>query len=161
MLMVALVAMLSLDASAQNYKPKDSDIVGVWVMDNFYYEGQNKVQCGAQSGYSQVKYYGADGEYACAQVAKGKDGICHIMPHEYGTYTFKNGVYSEMGRQPTTINFLDRNTSTGQWMTRHDVWKRVENMPKTLVKHIVERCKQAHDPDAKVQTLINDAFFAK
>ena len=53
---------------------------------------------GKTTGYTQFKYYGPDGEYACAEIAMTRDGKVVVMPHEYGTYTFRNGVYSEMGR---------------------------------------------------------------
>ena len=91
MLMMAVALVGALQVSAQNVKIDDKELVGSWIMESMQWEGDKKTLCGKETGYSQFKYYGADGEYACAQIAMTKDGGCVVMPHEYGTYTFKDG----------------------------------------------------------------------
>ena len=118
-----LTAMLTLwnGTLMAQQKVNDEDLHGVWLMESFYYEGEDKVKCGVD--YTQIKVYRPNGEYACAEVVKLKNGQFQILPHEYGTYTFKNGKYTEMGRDGI-LNLVDKNTFTGQWMNRHDVWKK-------------------------------------
>ena len=72
----------------------DDYLVGTWVMESYQFEGEGntKIVCG--TNYSQIKVYRANGEYACAEIAKLKDGSVRVLPHEYGTYTFKNSVHS-------------------------------------------------------------------
>ena len=131
----------------------------------FYPEGTEieldgkKIICGKESGYSQFKYYGPDGEYACAEIGLSKDGKVVIMPHEYGTYTFKNGVYTEMGRSTKDgdMVLVDKNTFKGRWKNRHDVWKKTA-LPDKVVKYIVNCCKSKETP-ADIQQLIKKNMF--
>ena len=99
MMVMVIMLMSATTSMAQNAKVPDKELVGAWLMESMQWEGEKKTVCGKASGYAQFKYYGADGEYACAEIALTKDGKCVVMPHEYGTYTFKNGVYSEMGAE--------------------------------------------------------------
>ena len=93
LLVLAAVLMSTLQMNAQTTpKVDDKELIGAWVMESMQFEGEKKIVCGKASGYSQFKYYGADGEYACAEIALSNDGKIVVMPHEYGTYTFKNGV---------------------------------------------------------------------
>ena len=131
------------DKDKVNVKIDDKELVGVWLMESMQWEGEKKTVCGKQTGYTQFKYYGADGEYACAEIAMTKDGKCVVMPHEYGTYTFKDGWYSEMGREAIkdAIVWVDKTTTKGTWQKRHDIWKKQLNMPEKLRKYISERGK--------------------
>ena len=126
MLMMTAMLMCAIGMNAQTAKIADKELVGAWVMESMQYEGEKKIMCGKETGYTQFKYYGADGEYACAQIALTKEGKCVLMPHEYGTYTFKDGWYSEMGREKIKdgMKLTDKNTAIGTWMNRHDVWKK-------------------------------------
>lgn len=90
MLVMAVALMSALQVSAQ-VKVADKELVGTWIMESMQWEGEKKTICGKESGYTQFKFYGADGEYACAEIAMTKDGKVVVMPHEYGTYTFKDG----------------------------------------------------------------------
>ena len=142
-LIVAVTLMSVLQVCAQNQKVADKELIGVWMMESLQYDGEKKTMCGKASGYTQFKYYGADGEYACAEIALSKDGKVVLMPHEYGTYTFKNGVYSEMGRpavKPEEMQLIDKTTFKGRWMTRNDVWKKV-TLPQNVVRYMVDACK--------------------
>ncbi|MBR5062296.1 MAG: hypothetical protein IKX24_09185 [Prevotella sp.] len=159
LLTMAVALMCALQVNAQT-KVADKELIGVWIMESMQFEGEKKVVCGKESGYSQFKYYGADGEYACAEIALTKEGKVVVMPHEYGTYTFKNGVYSEMGRpavKPDEMVLVDKTTFKGKWMNRHDVWKKVA-LPDKVVKHIVSCCMSKQTP-ADIQQLIKQNIF--
>ena len=159
-LFILAVALMSvLQASAQNVKIADKEIVGAWYMESMQWEGEKKTVCGKATGYTQFKYYGADGEYACAELALTKDGKIVVMPHEYGTYTFKDGWYSEMGREKIkdAMVLIDKNTFKGTWQKRHDIWKKV-SLPDKAVKYILDCCKTKETP-SDVQQMIKQNMF--
>ena len=161
LLVLAAVLMSTLQMNAQTTpKVDDKELIGAWVMESMQFEGEKKIVCGKASGYSQFKYYGADGEYACAEIALSNDGKIVVMPHEYGTYTFKNGVYSEMGRpavKPDEMQLVDKNTFKGRWMNRHDIWKKTA-LPQKAVRYIVDCCKSKSVP-ADIQQQIKQNLF--
>ena len=159
MLVVAMALMGAMQVSAQSVKVDDKELIGTWVMESMQWEGEKKTVCGKESGYSQFKYYGADGEYACAELALTKEGKVVVMPHEYGTYTFKDGWYSEMGREAIkdAIVWVDKTTTKGTWMKRHDIWKKV-TLPDKVVKYIVDCCKTKNTP-ADIQQMIKQSMF--
>lgn len=171
MLVMAVALMSALQVSAQTTKvadrsaqrdarPSEKELIGAWMMESMQFEGESKTICGKASGYTQFKYYGADGEYACAELALSKNGKVVIMPHEYGTYTFKNGVYSEMGRpavKPDEMQLIDKNTFKGRWMNRHDVWKKVA-LSDNVVRYLVDCCKSKNVP-ADVEQSIKQTMF--
>ena len=159
MLMMTAMLMCAIGMNAQTAKIADKELVGAWIMESMQYEGEKKMMCGQETGYTQFKYYGADGEYACAQIALTKEGKCVLMPHEYGTYTFKDGWYSEMGREKIKdgMKLTDKNTAIGTWMNRHDVWKK-KALPDKVVKYIVNCCKFREAP-ADIQQLIKQNMF--
>lgn len=88
------------------------------------------------------------------------EGKCVVIPHEYGTYTLKDGWYSEMGREKIKYVWIDKTTSKGTWNTRQDIWKKQTNMPKELVQFIVDCCKTKETPD-NMQKLIKQYMFNK
>lgn len=159
MFILAVALMSVLQASAQNVKIADKEIVGAWYMESMQWEGEKKTVCGKATGYTQFKYYGADGEYACAELALTKDGKIVVMPHEYGTYTFKDGWYSEMGREKIkdAMVLIDKNTCKGTWQKRHDIWKKV-SLPDKAVKYILDCCKTKETP-SDVQQMIKQNMF--
>jgi hypothetical protein len=160
MLMMVVTLISALQMCAQNTKVADKELIGVWVMESMQYDGEKKTICGKESGYSQFKYYGADGEYACAEVVLSKDGAVVLMPHEYGKYTFKNGVYSEMGRpavKPGEMQLIDKTTFKGRWKTRNDIWKKV-TLPQNTVRYIVDACKSRNMP-ANIQQDVKQVMF--
>lgn len=158
-LTMAMVLACVAQLSAQTNKISDKEIVGVWVMESMQWEGEKKVVCGKASGYTQFKFYGADGEYACAEIALTKDGKCVVMPHEYGTYSLKDGWYSEMGRPAIkdAIVWVDKTTTKGTWQKRHDIWKK-RALPDRLVNYIVDCCKTKETP-ADIQQMIRKEMF--
>ena len=152
--------MSALQVNAQTVKVADSDLHGVWLMESMQFEGEKKIMCGKERGYSQFKYYGPEGEYACAELVMGKDGKCSVLPHEYGTYTYKDGWYSEMGREKRkdAIVWVDKTTTKGTWKTRHDIWQKQTAMPEKLRRYIVDCCKKKEMP-ADMQQLMKENVF--
>ena len=155
-MVVALMSVLSV--SAQKAKIADKELVGSWIMESMQWEGEKKIMCGKNTGYVQFKYYGPNGEYACAALTK--EGKCVVMPHEYGTYTFKDGWYSEMGREKIkdAIVWVDKTTTKGTWQKRHDIWKKQVNMPEKLRKYIVDCCRMKDTP-SDIQQMIKTTMF--
>lgn len=145
--------------NAQN-KVENKYLVGVWLMESMQWNGEETKECGTD--YTQIKVFGADGEYACAQVVKLKDGSIQILPHEYGTYTYsKDGVYTEMGRKTdcTAVIVVDKNHFHGWWFKRHDKWRRATDMPKDLVQEVVGRCKAQAALSADMQEKVKRYMF--
>lgn len=144
-LAIILLAMLiSAPLMAQKKaKTTDADIIGAWVMESMQFEGRKDNHVG--SNYNQIKVYRANGEYACAEVVRISDTETMIYPHEYGTYTMKNGKYTECGRKGSVV-MIDKTHFEGQWQNRHDKWRKVTNMPATLADYIVDKCKRQYDP---------------
>lgn len=161
MTLMGIAAINACQLMAQSAQVDDKEIIGVWVMDTMQWEGEEPLQCG--TNYTQVKVYGADGEYACAELSKQSNGTFVVMPHEYGTYTLKNGRYSEMGRpvvEKDAFVWVDKNTTKGRWKNRHDVWKKVNNMPKSLTDYIVSTCKAKQlGQTADIQKQIGQYLF--
>ena len=156
---MAVVLMSALQVNAQTTKVADKELVGTWMMVSMQYDGEKTIVCGKESGYSQFKYYGADGEYACAELALTKGKIV-VMPHEYGKYSFKNGVYSEMGRpavKPEEMQLIDKTTFKGRWKNRNDIWKKI-NLSDKAVKYILDCCKTRETP-ADVEQNIKQVMF--
>ena len=155
MLVMVVTLMSALQVCAQKAKIADKEIVGSWIMESMQWEGEKKIMCGKNTGYVQFKYYGPNGE-----IALTKDGKCVVMPHEYGTYTFKDSWYSEMGREKIkdAMVWIDKTTIRGTWQKRHDIWKKQVNMPEKLRKYIVDCCRMKDTP-ADIQQLIKKNMF--
>ena len=159
MLTMALLLMCTVSMNAQKSQVPDKEIIGTWIMESMQWEGEKVIKCGKEKGYTQFKYYGPDGEYACAEIVLKKDGQLVIYPHEYGTYSFKDGWYVEMGRPALkdAVILTDKNTYKGTWFTRHDIWKKV-TLPDKVTKNIVNCCKMKDTPN-DVQQLIKQYMF--
>ena len=158
-LTLALLLMCVVGMNAQKSKVSEREIVGTWIMKSMQWEGEKVVECGKKKGYTQFKYYGPNGEYACAEIFVTKKGEYVVAPHEYGTYSLKDGWYTEMGRPALkdAVVLTDKNTYKGTWFNRHDVWKKAV-LPDKVTKYIVERCKMMDTPD-DVQQLIKKHIF--
>lgn len=155
---VMLITLANATSSFAQAKVEDKEIIGVWIMTSMKYEGETKEYI--SDSYNQVKVFRANGEYACAQVFKQKDGSYVIAPHEYGTYWLKNGMYSEMGRKAIKFTFIDKTTFGGRWMNRIDRWKKV-NMPEKLTQYIVDKCKATQQEPKDIQELMKKHIFGK
>ena len=158
-----LAIAFSTNLMSQNTKVTEKDLKGVWLMESMQWEGEKKTECGKKSGYSQFKYYGSTGEYANAEIALSKDGKVVVLPHEYGQYTYKNGVYTEMGRSSKDADLIlvDKNTFKSRWKNRHEVWKKCTSMPEKTASYIIERCKANQGPSADIQKSIIQSVFSK
>lgn len=158
LLMTMALLMCAVTTNAQTANVTDRDLIGVWTLEWMQFDGEKKMMCGKTTGYSQFKYYGPDGEYACAEIVLTRDGVVVVIPHEYGTYTFKNGVYSEMGRPASELMLTDKTHFRGRWKTRNDLWVKHPSMPDKVVRYIVDRCKMKEAP-TDVQQLIKQSMF--
>ena len=159
LLALLLMALLHASDMRAQAKVEDKEIVGVWIMTSLKFEGEDKEYI--SDNYTQVKVYRANGEYACAEVVRLKDGSYLIAPHEYGTYSLKNGMYSEMGRKPIKYKWVDKTTSRGRWMNRIDEWKKLNTIPEKLTQHIVDKCKAAQQEPKDIQVLMKKFIFGK
>ena len=158
LLMTMALLMCAVIANAQTARVADRELTGAWTLEWMQYDGEKKIVCGKTNGYTQFKYYGPDGEYACAEIVLTRDGVVVVIPHEYGTYTFKNGVYSEMGRPASELVLTDKTHFRGRWKTRNDLWVKHPSMPDKVVRYIVDRCKMKEAP-TDVQQLIKQSMF--
>lgn len=161
LLMTMALLMCAVTTNAQTANVTDRDLIGVWTLEWLQYDGEKKIVCGKTTGYSQFKYYGPDGEYACAEIVLTRDGKVVVMPHEYGTYTFKNGVYSEMGRpavRPSDMVLTDKTHFRGRWKNRSDSWVKQSNMPEKVVRYIVDYCKLKDTPADISQSIKQNIF---
>lgn len=154
-MMMALISPISVKAQP---KVDDKEIIGVWIMKSMKFDGEDKEYI--SENYNQVKVYRANGEYACAEIYKDKKGKCHVAPHEYGTYSLKDGMYSEMGRKPIKYNWVNKTTSMGRWKNRYDTWVKV-NIPENLTQHIVDKCKASQPSPEDMQRLIKKHLLQK
>lgn len=158
-LTLMLLTLLNATGAMAQTKVDDKEIIGVWIMTSMKFQGENEEL--VNGSYSQVKVYRANGEYACAEIVKLKDGSYYVAPHEYGTYTMKNGMYSEMGRKAIKFTFIDKEHFGGRWKNRIDSWKKVKNIPEELTQHIVDKCK-ANEPSSKhLQQMMKQYILSK
>ncbi len=155
--MMMAAAFMLLNVMPAMAQASDKDIIGVWYLESFHFEGE-KEHYSKDTNYTNVKVFRANGEYACAQVWKVKDGKITLQAHEYGKYTLKNGIYSEMGRKETPHNWVDKTTFKGQWKNRHDIWKKIPNAPKQMEQYIVDICR-SQKPTAEVQKMLQNNLF--
>ena len=158
MMTLAALLLCATQVNAQTARVADRELIGAWTMEWMQWDGEKKIVCGKTSGYTQFKYYGPDGEYANAEIVLTRDGVVVVMPHEYGTYTFKNGIYSEMGRPASEQVMIDKTHFRGRWKTRTDMYVKHPSMPDKVIRYIVERCKTKQTP-SDVQQLIKQSMF--
>lgn len=158
-ILFAALMLCTANLLAQNVKIDDKELHGVWIMESMQYDGEKKIMCGKANGYTQFKYYGADGEYVCAHIMRSASGKITVAPHEYGTYTFKDGWYSEMGREKIkdAMTWVDKRTIKGRWRNRNDIWKKVD-MPEKARKYIVDCCKSRYMSDDVAKQIENIMF---
>lgn len=140
----------------------DKEVIGVWVMEYMHYDGGKKEML--RQNYSSVKVYRANGEYACAEIVRLSNGSYRVLPHEYGTYTLKNGRYSEMGRPVVAADgfvFDDKTHFHGHYMNRVEGWVK-SNLPDKLVDYIVAQCKAKQEGDPQdIQQMIHQHILNK
>ena len=156
---IMLMAMLHASCALAQVKVSDKEIVGVWIMTSRKYGGEDREYI--SENYSQIKVYRANGEYACAEIIRQSDGKYYVAPHEYGKYTLKNGMYSEMGRKPIPYGWTSKTTSTGRWQNIIGQWKKVTDMPEAVAQHVVDKCKAAQPSPENIQQMMKKHIFSK
>lgn len=158
---IMFLALLNPSRIMAQQKIADKELIGVWIMTSMKYQGESKNYI--NDFYNQVKVYRANGEYACAEILKDKNSETYIiLPHEYGSYYFKNGKYIEMGREASgALKLTSKTTFKGRWRNRYDEWKKVVDMPEALTQHIVDKCKAAQVSPDNLQKMMKKYIFAK
>ena len=157
---LAALLMCAMQVNAQTAKVADKELIGAWTLEWMQYDGEKKIMCGKANGYTQFKFYGANGEYAAAGIALSNDGKIVVRPQEYGTYSLKDGWYMEMGRPALTdaVVLTDKTHYRGRWKNRSDLWVKHPSMPDKVVRYIVECCKMKDTP-SDMQQLIKQNMF--
>ena len=156
---IMLMAMLHASCALAQVKVSDKEIVGVWIMTSMKYDGEDREYI--SENYSQIKVSRANGEYARAEIIRQSDGKYNVAPHEYGRYTLKNGMYSEMGRKPIPYGWTSKTTSTGRWQNIIGCWKKVTDMPEAVAQHVVDKCKAAQPSPENIQQMMKKYIFSK
>jgi hypothetical protein len=156
-LVILMMTFIGSNKTIAQRRVADKELIGEWMLKSMQYEGEEKIICGKE--FTQIKIYRANGEYAAATLFKNKNGTCSIIASDYGTYSFKNGKYIEMGR-PGIVVMQNKTTYYGKWQNRHDVWKK-SAVPAKLVNFIVEKCKVAHNNPKTMQDLMRKYVFTK
>lgn len=150
--------MLVTNVSGQTkYRAADKDIVGVWMLKMVTIDNEGKVMLGP--AIVRLKIYRSGGEYACAEIVRSNNGDLRIAPHEYGTYSYKGGVYTEMGRKGS-LTFTNHDTFINRWKTTTETWTRLKNPPAKMINHIVEACRVQEIPH-DIKQMINKNLFDK
>ncbi len=153
---VALVALFTIYISANAQNKNGNTLEGVWVMEKVQSDGSTTPKV-CDNTYTRVKIYGKDGEYCCAQVFMDKNGKITVSPHEYGTYSYKNGKYTECGRDGGPINFTGKDNFNGHWSNITEYWNRNPKFPSDLRNLIVSKCKIVlGDKNQKNQILLKE-----
>ena len=157
---LAALLMCAMQVNAQTTKVADKELIGAWTLEWMQYDGEKKIMCGKANGYTQFKFYGANGEYAAAGIALSNDGKIAVIPQEYGTYSLKDGWYMEMGRPALKdgVVLTDKTHYRGRWKNRSDLWMKHPSMPDKVVRYIVECCKMKDTP-SDIQQLIKQNMF--
>lgn len=150
--------LLATNVSGQTkYRAADKDIVGVWVLKLVAFDNEGQVT--PALSIARVKIYRSNGEYACAEIVRPINGDLRIAPHEYGTYSYKGGVYTEMGRKGS-LTFTNHDTFINRWKTSSETWRRLKNPPAKMINHIVEACRVQKIPH-DIKQMINKNLFGK
>ena len=160
MMTLAALLLCATQANAQTARVADRELIGAWTLEWMQYDGEKKIVCGKANGYTQFKYYGADGEYAAAGIVLSNEGKIVVIPQEYGKYSLKDGWYMEMGRPAIkdAVILTDKTHYRGRWKNRSDLWVKHSSMSDKIIRYIVERCKM-NDTPADVQQLIKHDIF--
>ncbi len=155
---------------AQEKASDREELFGVWYMEWRKYDKEDEMLHIKDTNYTCVKVFRPDGEYACLETWLRKDSSLVVLPYEYGTYSFKNGEYIEMGRKmipgKTSFQLVNEDTRTGRWNNSIDQSKKIKNCPKVLEQFFVDGCKYQVIPvdedgniDKKIEKMIKQYIF--
>ncbi len=140
-----LLSFAALPSLAEGKASDREELFGVWYMEWRMYDKEEEMLHIKNTNYTCVKVYRSNGEYACLEAWLKKDGSIRIVPHEYGTYSFKNGEYIEMGRKmipgKTSFFLINEDTRAGRWNNCVDQSKKIKKCPKALEQYFVDCCQ--------------------
>lgn len=133
-------------------------LVGVWYLASVMKNGKC-TDVFDKDHYCRVKVYESNSEYACAEITDLLDSDTYsVYPHEYGKWTYKDGKYTEMGREGN-LKVVDENTFTFEWEGMLEVWKKIPDIPTALSSYIVERCRSEKGRIQYMQERIKKYIF--
>lgn len=162
------------DHKAFDYTGEEPDkedskaLEGVWYLASIDNEELASVTFGKSLYYRRIKVFNPFGEYACAEITNIiSESTFSILPHEYGKWTYRDGIYTEMGREGN-LKMIDNNTFTFEWAGTEEVWKKMASIPKKLTNYIVNMCKTESNAEKdggkdskKMQKYISKYIFKK
>ncbi len=164
---LAFVLLSNIMPSLAQDKASDREgLFGVWYQEWQKYDKEDEQLHIKETKSTSVKVYRTDGEYACVRMYLQPNGNIALMPHQHGTYSFKNGEYIEMGNKlipgKSDFKLVDDETFTGRWMNMTDQWKKVNNCPKEVEQFFVDCCKYRtipKDEDGKIEKMVKQYIF--
>ena len=141
------------NVSAQTEQEKM--MAGVWKFNGYTNAKGEKFDGG--KNFSAVKIYQPDGEYCFAQFFIYADGTVDVKPHDYGTWSYRNGQYLECGRKGEIIS-LTQKEFRGKWNGLEDSWLRVENLPEKFTNYIMSICRVLDTRSDMKEIILRDIF---
>ena len=155
-ILMRLAFVWSSNVSAQSEQEKM--MAGVWKFNGYTNAEGEKFDGG--KNFSAVKIYNPDGEYCFAQFYIYSDGTVDVKPHDYGTWSYKNGQYMECGRKGEIIS-LTRKEFRGKWNGLEDSWLRVERLPEKFTTYIMSMCRILDTRSDIKEIILRDIFNRK
>ena len=152
-LMILMAFAGATSTSAQSEQEKM--MVGVWKFNGYTNVKGEKFDMG--KNFSAVKIYNPDGEYCFAQFYIYSDGSLDVKPHDYGTWSYKNGQYMECGRKGEIIS-LTRKEFRGKWNGREDSVLRVDKLPEKFTTYIMSICRVLDTRSDIKEIVLRDIF---
>ena len=152
-LMVLMAIVGVVNSSAQTEQEKM--MAGVWKFNGYTNGKGEKLDMGRN--FSAVKIYNPDGEYCFAQFFIYADGTVDIKPHDYGTWSYKNGQYMECGRKGEIIS-LTKKEFRGKWNGLEDSWLRVDGLPEKFTTYIMSMCRVLQTRSDIKEIILRDIF---
>lgn len=133
-MLMALAGVANISAQTEQEKMMS----GVWKFNGYTNSKGEKVDWG--KNFSAVKIYNPDGEYCFAQFFIYADGTVDVKPHDYGTWSYRDGQYMECGRKGEII-MLAKEEFRGKWNGLEDSWLKVEGLPEKFTTYIMSVCR--------------------
>ena len=151
MILMAFVGVTNISAQTEQEKM----MAGVWKFNGYTNGKGEKLDMGRN--FSAVKIYNPDGEYCFAQFFIYPDGTVDVKPHDYGTWSYKNGQYMECGRKGEILS-LTKKEFRGKWNGMEDSWLRVENLPEKFTSYIISICRVLDTRSDMKEIILRDIF---
>lgn len=151
MMLLAFIGVTSIFAQTEQEKM----MTGVWKFNGYTNSKGEKFDMG--KNFSAVKIYASDGEYCFAQFFIHPDGTVDVKPHDYGTWSYKNGQYMECGRKGEILS-LTKKEFRGKWNGLEDSWLRVEKLPEKFTTYIMSICRGLDTRSDIKEIILRDIF---